>query len=107
MLQQNGVHLDVMCALSTCDPLSSCHITQEKVAGSFKEGRVHEDVWALQLKPTLASAAAAGGRYSALILAVLRVLCCVVWPDCLFSTPALFLFKLVSSADSRFVGAVL
>jgi hypothetical protein len=31
------------------------------VTGSFKEGRVHEDVWALLLKPTLAGAAAAGG----------------------------------------------
>jgi hypothetical protein len=42
-------------------------ILQEKVTGSFKEGRVHEDVWALLLKPTLAGAAAAGGMHCALM----------------------------------------
>lgn len=38
--------------------------TQEKVTGSFKEGKVHEDVWVLQLKPALggAAGAAAGGE---------------------------------------------
>jgi len=35
---------------------------QEKVTGSFKEGKVHEDVWVLQLKPGLTTASAAGGR---------------------------------------------
>lgn len=35
---------------------------QEKVTGSFKEGKVHEDVWVLQLKPGLATAGAAGGQ---------------------------------------------
>jgi hypothetical protein len=37
-------------------------LVQEKVTGSFKEGKVHEDVWALLLKPALAGAAA-GGTY--------------------------------------------
>lgn len=37
---------------------------QEKVTGSFKEGKVHEDVWALLLKPALAGAASAGGMCS-------------------------------------------
>ena len=48
--------------------------SKEKVTGTYKEGKVHEDVWLLQLKPTLlgggggsaAGAAASGGELSAL-----------------------------------------
>jgi hypothetical protein len=35
--------------------------SKEKVTGSYKEGKVHEDVWVLMLKPALGSAGAAAG----------------------------------------------
>jgi hypothetical protein len=35
--------------------------SKEKVTGSYKEGKVHEDVWVLMLKPALGSTGAAAG----------------------------------------------